>query len=290
MKFLFSKYHGAGNDFILIDHRTNPFNLTPDLAKRLCARRTGIGADGLILLEGSSEVDFTMRYFNSDGGEATLCGNGARCILAFASDLGLGNSFRFRAVDGIHEGKVFTVEERAAWFESFGKGPADFAYDHSNRMVQVSMPDVAPVESMLGGQFLNTGSPHFVRFESPLDEAQFLRDSLYYRHHEDFGADGTNVNFLSAVPRGIRVRTFERGVEGETLSCGTGVTAAALAWAMEEKRTGKQFISVQTKGGCLWVAFEVDPSSSVPFTNIELIGPVTKVYEAQSDLALFMPY
>lgn len=205
----FSKYHGAGNDFVMIDGRTEPFDATPERVAALCRRRTGIGADGLMILESDPAEEFRMRYFNADGGEATMCGNGGRCIALFAHHLGIGGMRkRFIGVDGPHTAELLRVE-----------GPEG--------EIRLGMIDVRRVEVHPEYLFLDTGSPHYVEFVESVRGVDVAGRGAAIRHSAAFAASGgTNVNFVEIVSDGhIRIRTFERGVEAETLACGTGATA-----------------------------------------------------------------
>jgi diaminopimelate epimerase len=262
LKIEFFKYHGTGNDFILLDNRKNLFAVGQGLIARLCHRRYGIGADGLILLGLEAGFDFGMRYFNSDGRESTMCGNGGRCIVAFADFLSLTeNNCRFLASDGEHSGKVLRK-----------KG--------GNYQVKLSMQDV-PGYSLRGKDFiLNTGSPHLVRFVRDSEETDIVLQGRAIRYHEDFQPSGINVNFVEIQEGQIFVRTYERGVEDETLSCGTGVTASALAYAATmDLKEGN--IPVMTRGGALNLHFS---RRGEIFTDIWLEGPAVKVFQGFTEI------
>ncbi len=257
----FNKYEGAGNDFILIDLRAG--GQVPDRATiaALCDRRRGIGADGLMALERQQGLDFRMRYFNADGGESTMCGNGGRCIALYAHHLGIGQgSLRFQAPDGEHRADILSET-----------GP--------EARVALSMSDVERIESLSeGASFLNTGSPHYVAFVNGLEALDVRTEGARLRHDERFAAGGgTNVNFVELVSDGhIRVRTFERGVEDETLACGTGAVASALAtW----QRTGSSLWNwkVEVAGGLLEVQFI--PREGGSFGQIILTGAARKVFD-----------
>lgn len=253
MTINFSKYQGTGNDFVLIDDRDETFpTQNKALIAHLCHRRFGIGADGLILLQNSQEYDFRMVYFNADGAEGSMCGNGGRCIVRFAHDLGLfASETRFIAVDGAHLAKVKDNE------------------------IHLKMSDVTGVDERDGMTFLNTGSPHVVRFVENLDAFNVVTDGQQIRHHSAFQPGGTNVNYAELLDSDtLFVRTFERGVEDETLSCGTGVTAAALAAHRQRDMPGP--VSVQTLGGHLHVSFSTRPDGG--FADIYLIGPAQHVF------------
>lgn len=265
-KFSFFKYQGAGNDFILLDHREKQFNkiLEPKLIAHLCHRHFGIGADGLILLEMDQGVDFVMKYFNSDGEEGSMCGNGGRCIVAFANDLGIANvEGNFKAADGIHQYKVL-----------------------DNNEFSISIKDVLEVEVRSSGYFLNTGSPHWVEFVDDLNQIDIYNKGKMIRHDVSFGKGGTNVNFLCDTTEGLEIATFERGVEAETLACGTGVTASAIAYYIKNGWKVDDFeVSLQAKGGLLHVNFKPNHDSTIPtFTDIWLTGPAIKVFKGEIQL------
>ncbi|MCB0805496.1 MAG: diaminopimelate epimerase [Bacteroidales bacterium] len=258
MHINFAKYHGAGNDFILIDNRGRLINPTDNnLIANLCHRHFGIGADGLILLENSKEADFRMVYFNADGYEGTMCGNGGRCVTAFAHSIGLiKEQTRFIASDGIHMAKVLKAQN-AYW------------------LVRLSLSDVTSFQKFDDGYFLNTGSPHFVKFVDDAESIDVIPEGKRYRWDERFKPEGTNVNFVEVNKNKLIVKTFERGVEDHTLSCGTGITASALAAAIF---TGENFTNyeVLSPGGSLQVSFE---KVTEVFTNIILEGPAERSFE-----------
>ncbi len=262
MQFEFSKYQGAGNDFILVDQRTQDYGL--DAARRawLCHRRFGIGADGLILLENAPGYSFRMVYFNSDGNPSTLCGNGGRCIAAFARDLGI----------ELEQGEFIAVD-----------GPHRYAFDAQGR-VHLHMPEV---ESITWGEdyaILDTGSPHFVQWVGDLAHLQRMdvhAEGRQIRYSPSFEAKGINVNFAVRDQVPLPVRTYERGVEAETLACGTGVTAAAIASVGTQLGTFHQ--KVRARGGDLEVHFEkVKPDAA---HRVVLIGPAQKVFEGRMPLS-----
>lgn len=254
MDLHFYKYHGAGNDFVIIDNRKLTFDADNiSLVARLCDRRFGIGADGLMLLQNHPAYDFEMRYFNSDGREASMCGNGGRCITAFAHKLGIiGHTTTFMAVDGVHE----------AFLEEDGD-------------ISLRMGDVTRVESVGNDYFLNTGSPHFVRFVDSLEGFDVVGEGRAVRYGDRFRKEGTNVNFVVMEGSHLTVYTYERGVEDETLACGTGITASALSAALKSGLQKGRF-SVTAKGGKLAVSFE---KAGDGFTNIWLRGPAAFVFE-----------
>lgn len=254
MQLSFYKYQGTGNDFILIDNRKGVAVLTGEQIAHLCHRRFGIGADGLILLETEPGVDFRMVYFNSDGNTSTLCGNGGRCIVAFARHLGIiSGKARFMASDGLHEALI----------------------DDDDR-IALKMQDVKNMELGPDFFFLDTGSPHYVRLVTGLESYDVAGEGKKVRNSARFKEAGTNVNFLEKVDDEIFVRTYERGVEDETYSCGTGVTAAALVAAVRGLSTSRNSCSVRTLGGSLEVTFEKVLEHN--FYNIWLKGPARLVF------------
>ncbi|MFO8002404.1 MAG: diaminopimelate epimerase [Marinilabilia sp.] len=254
-KIRFFKYEGTGNDFILIDNRDDRFDDDKELIRKLCHRRFGVGADGLMFLERSDVAAFTMRYFNSDGNESTMCGNGGRCISAFAVHLGVApidELFSFEAVDGIHEALV------------------------RDEIVSLKMVDVKGVEIMEEGMFLDSGSPHYVRFVDDPEEVDVFSEGTFWRNHDRFAPEGTNVNFVGNASGGnIIMRTFERGVEDETWSCGTGAVASAIASSLRYGG-GEKFV-MKVPGGELTVSFKVSGDQS--FTDVWLKGPARFVFD-----------
>ncbi len=255
----FYKYQGTGNDFVIMDNRDGQYNwLTDEQVHELCDRRFGIGADGLMLLNNSEDYDFAMKYYNADGREGTMCGNGGRCLVAFAHKMGVGNgTFSFIAVDGPHEATI----DGDSW-------------------VNLKMQNVDDVEHGPLYYYLNTGSPHFVKFVDDVQATDVFDEGRKIRYNERFAEVGTNVNFVQPFENGIFVRTYERGVEDETYSCGTGVTAAALTFAGKEEQ--EYVIPVQTLGGQLEVKFIKTGERS--FEEIWLCGPATLVFEGQMQI------
>ncbi|MCU0340764.1 MAG: diaminopimelate epimerase [Spirosomaceae bacterium] len=251
----FFKYQGTGNDFIMVDDRERTFPVSQKYIEHLCHRRFGIGADGLILLQNADDYDFRMVYFNADGNEGSMCGNGGRCTVRFAQDLRVFNDrTTFLAVDGPHEATA-NLEE-----------------------VSLKMMDVEAVATDGNALFLNTGSPHYVTFVGDVKATDVVGIGRAIRYGDTYGPKGgTNVNFVEIIDaQTLRVRTYERGVEDETYSCGTGVTACALAACI---RLGMPSpVRVLTEGGTLGVSFETD---GITFTNIHLIGPAVKVFEGK---------
>jgi diaminopimelate epimerase len=254
MQIQFQKYQGTGNDFILIDNRKKEISLTTKQIKFLCDRRFGIGADGLMLLELEPGVDFKMVYFNSDGNESSMCGNGGRCISAFAHKLGLiQDRAKFIAIDGLHEAIIYLGG------------------------VALKMGDVKNVTKGENFYYLNTGSPHYVKFVFDVKHFPVFDEGKKIRNSDTFVAEGTNVNFIEKIDDTLFVRTYERGVEDETYSCGTGVTAAALVASLTGVASGKNNCKISTLGGNLNVKFDRVLENN--FYNIWLEGPADFVYD-----------
>jgi diaminopimelate epimerase len=258
MTIAFNKYQGTGNDFIIIDNRDNNFNPGDSpLINKLCDRKFGIGADGLILIKKTPEYDFEMVYFNSDGFEGSMCGNGGRCAADFAIKSGIASKkLIFKAIDGIHE----AVAE--------------------DGLIRLKMNNVDNIRLVNGNYFINTGSPHYVKFTVELENFDVYNEGKKIRQSEEFLPGGTNVNFVESEINGIYVRTFERGVEDETLSCGTGVTASAIASVLSGHFV-RGPVNVRTKGGNLRVEFDADGEK---ITNIWLCGPATFVFEGKINI------
>ncbi|MEQ8338128.1 MAG: diaminopimelate epimerase [Cyclobacteriaceae bacterium] len=252
MKISFQKFQGTGNDFILIDNRDHKFPADDTaLITRMCDRKFGIGADGLILIEHEDTLDFKMIFFNPDGSKS-LCGNGSRCAVAFAHQLNLADD----------KTKFITTD-----------GPHDAHFDEEG-IIHFSLHDVSEVKEHGEDLFIDTGSPHYIRFVKDLNDLDVIQEGRSIRYDKRFAPGGTNVNFVELKADGIAVRTYERGVEDETLSCGTGVTACALA-ATTKGYTSP--VNISTSGGNLQVSFE--QTSPHEFRNIYLAGPVKKVFE-----------
>jgi len=252
----FDKYQSTGNDFVIIDQRNESYLDKQDqqLIERLCDRRFGIGADGLMLLQNAKGLDFEMVYFNSDGRESTLCGNGGRSIVKYAHNLGIINEHcRFLAIDGEHDAMV-----------------------NKDGTVELHMNDVLEISSQSGNYILDTGSPHFVQFVQNVKSMDIAKEGAAIRYSDLFKKEGINVNFVEMNKNGITVRTYERGVEDETLSCGTGVTAAAIASALHfQNLASANIINISTLGGKLKVKLR---RAEKGFENIWLCGPATKVF------------
>jgi diaminopimelate epimerase len=260
MKTTFYKYQGTGNDFIFIDNRQDNFpKNNTKLIEKLCDRRFGIGADGLILLENSKDSDFNMVYYNSDGNQSSMCGNGGRCIVAFAKNLGLiSGETTFRATDGLHYASIL-----------------------GNGDISLQMKDVVEVKIETDYVFLNTGSPHHVMLVNDLDNYDVKSIGAAIRYSDLYGKAGSNVNFVKQLSADhFRLRTYERGVEDETLSCGTGATAAAIAMNVLGK-TNSHIIQLDVEGGKLEVSFDkVDER----YIDVFLKGPATFVFQGEIDL------
>ena len=256
MHLHFSKYQGTGNDFIILDNRDNRYKLKREQIKSLCDRRFGIGADGLMLLGKAEEYDFSMIYYNADGNEGSMCGNGGRCLVSFANQSGIHkNAYHFIATDGPHEAEV-----------------------DLDGLVRLRMKDVNSVKQVNDHFELDTGSPHYVKFINDVKTYEVTREGRAIRSSKEFLERGINVNFVQNVNgHTIFVRTYERGVEAETLSCGTGVTASALMAAHND--TGFNQVDVVTLGGKLSVEFERTGDNE--FRNIWLIGPATFVFSGE---------
>ena len=256
MKLHFYKYHGTGNDFILLDNRDGSIQLTNDQVKALCTRRFGIGADGLMLLEQAPAADFRMVYYNSDGGESTMCGNGGRCIAAFAKALGIvDKEATFIAIDGPHHAAM-----------------------NADGSVSLQMIDVEGIRYFYGYAILNTGSPHYIQWVDNVDNADVVSEGAAIRYDAEFAPGGINVNFVErAGDRLLKIRTYERGVEDETLSCGTGVTAAAIAACGDA--TGSFEWDIQTPGGQLTVSYVKDTPDTA--RSVILKGPTVAVFEGE---------
>lgn len=257
MQLSFYKYQGTGNDFVMVDNRRQVLSKNnTNLIKRLCDRKFGIGADGLILLEepDNNMDDFTMVYFNADGRESSMCGNGGRCIVAFAKQLGIiDQKAAFTAIDGFHEAVV------------------------ENELVGLKMTDVPGIKERSGAVFVDTGSPHHIVFVDDVDAVDVKKEGAAIRNAKEYeNIGGTNVNFVEYLDKAtFKVRTFERGVEDETLSCGTGVTAVALA-VYSTGKADERTVHLQTPGGVLAVSFEKETEG---FKNIWLTGPAKMVFK-----------
>jgi len=259
MILFFSKCQGTGNDFILLDNREGIYNtLSTEQIRHLCDRRFGIGADGLMLLNNHEGYDFEMKYFNADGREGSMCGNGGRCLVRFAYHLGIHrNEYKFLAVDGDHEAEIDT-----------------------DGIVSLKMKDVDKIRRQNGDSILNTGSPHYVKVVSDVMDMDVYKKGRDIRYSKEYEQEGINVNFVEQTGEDkIIVRTYERGVEDETYSCGTGVTAAAMVCYHNEN--GFNDVQVKTLGGKLNVEFD---RIEERYINVWLSGPAEKVYDGKIEL------
>lgn len=257
MMVLFYKYQGTGNDFVMIDDRDEKLDLQDiSWVKKLCNRKFGIGADGLIALRNHADYDFEMVYFNADGSQS-MCGNGARCAVAFAGQLGIiSDKTDFLAIDGSHQALL------------------------KSNLVELKMGDVTTISEVDQDLFVDTGSPHHIRMVEDIESYPVFEEGKKVRHLSTYHPAGTNVNFIKKLSEdSLFVRTYERGVEDETLSCGTGVTAAALAFASER---AKATIQIKTLGGDLAVRFEKDSAGG--FKDIWLIGPAERVFSGEIEI------
>lgn len=260
MQIQFYKYQGTGNDFIILDNRELLYQeLTREQVRFLCDRRFGIGADGLMLLNLRENFHFEMIYYNADGRESSMCGNGGRCLVKFAYDLGMRKDmFHFMAVDGEHEAEI-----------------------DADGTVSLKMKNVKSIRTSHGDFIVDTGSPHYVKMISNVMDYDVYKKGKEIRYSSAFAEEGINVNYVEQKRDDeIIVRTYERGVEDETLSCGTGVTAAALVCYHNEN--GFNDVTVHTRGGKLTVEF--DRIAGDHYENIWLCGPAEKVYQGAIDI------
>ena len=254
MKINFRKYHGAGNDFIMIDNRKESFpNNNSKLIKQICNRNFGIGADGLILLNESQVADFKILYFNSDGNPSSLCGNGSRCAFAFANELNVSKKEGiFEAYDGIHSASLL-----------------------SNKMVCLKMNDINKIKKSNKSLFINTGSPHHLEFVTDLSVIDVKKEGAKLRYSSNYARNGSNINFVEKInSKTFSLRTYERGVEDETLSCGTGAVAAGIG-AHFFGLTKHQSLNVKTLGGDLYVQFN---SVLNEYIDVKLTGPAEFIF------------
>ncbi len=257
-KIVFYKYHGCGNDFIIVDGRNISLQPTPQKIRTLCERHFGIGSDGLLILKDSDDADFRMIFFNPDGSRATFCGNGGRCIAAFAQKLGvIKNKCIFIADDGTHHAEIIKNNANTA-------------------VVKLSMNDVLKEKNVEGGFLLNTGTEHFVKYIEDINDFDLKEFGSSMHNKPSFGSKGANINIAEIDNnQQINVRTYEKGVFDETLSCGTGVVATALTSYNYIKKTN---LTVNTKGGSLQVSFKV---SDTGYTDIFLTGGATLVFKGE---------
>jgi len=254
MNINFSKYQGTGNDFVIIDNRDGSISLSNKQIAFLCDRRFGVGSDGLMLLSNADGYDFKMTYYNADGTEGTMCGNGGRCLVQFALDNGIvKDHYSFIAIDGPHEAII-----------------------HNNGWVHLKMTNVNKVETGEDFFVTNTGSPHYIKMVKDIENFEVFKEGKAIRYNNRFAKEGINVNFIEHQGDHLFVRTYERGVENETYSCGTGVTAAAIISCLH--KLGEHEVSIKTIGGNLAVSF--NNKGGGHFNNIWLKGPGTFVYKA----------
>jgi diaminopimelate epimerase len=253
----FHKYQATGNDFVIIDNRETKLSFTNEQIARICHPKFGVGADGLMLIENHPSLNFHLEYFNSDGSKS-LCGNGCRAAVQFASQLGLVNGkASFTAFDGAHAAEILPSGN-----------------------VRVKMGDVKEVKRIGEDFYIHTGSPHFIRFVTEIENYPVFEEGKEIRYSADYKPGGTNVNFVEIQEDNtIFVRTYERGVENETLSCGTGVTAAALAASL---RGYVSPVKIKSLGGDLSVEFKTSQSGT--FQEIYLVGPAKMVFKGQLEL------
>lgn len=254
MQIEFHKYQGTGNDFVILDNRSGIYNsISHDQVKDICHRHFGVGADGLMLLQEKDGYDFEMVYYNADGHLGSMCGNGGRCIVQFAYNLGIKKSnYHFIATDGPHDAEI------------------------TDGIIKLKMKDVNEVSNRRHHFILNTGSPHYIKIVPDVNDINVYEEGKDIRYSNEFKEKGINVNFVEQLDGdSIFVRTYERGVENETMSCGTGVTAASLISAHNDY--GFNHVDVKTHGGNLYVEF--DKTSEHSFENIWLCGPAEFVFK-----------
>ena len=258
MRLKFSKYHGTGNDFIVVYNHNDSYTLSQYDVKKMCDRRYGVGADGLIVIEKTLDADFRMIYHNSDGFVGSMCGNGARCAVSFAKELELiQNQCEFIAFDGMHKGLIL-----------------------ENGLVSIEMVDVSLIDIQNNIWKIDTGSPHLIYFRDNVSEIDVKYEGASIRNSSNYIEDGINVNFVQLTKNELFIRTYERGVENETLSCGTGAIASAIA-ANESGLLNSDKIKVNVLGGQLKVLFSKVGSK---YSNIHLIGPAKFVFNGEVDV------
>ncbi len=263
MEIQFSKYEGAGNDFVMIDNRDRWFDAEPVVVKLLCDRHFGIGADGLIMLEDDPETDSLMRYFNANGYEGSLCGNGGRCIAWFAKISGINKThFTFRATDGLHQASIISEDENIA-------------------IVKLQMKDIGAITEQEGYTFVDSGSPHILIEVDALDALDVAKLGREIRYSPPFEKLGVNVNFMQITSDGVKLRTYERGVENETLACGTGAVAAATALLAAHSNFSSP-VKIFARGGKLKVYAQ---KAGNGFADIWLEGPARKVFEGKINIS-----
>lgn len=253
----FYKYQGTGNDFIMLDNRSGELHFDKSQIEKICDRRFGIGADGLILINDSEEHDFDMNYYNSDGSQS-FCGNGGRCAIAFAQFLGIIKDVAiFSAIDGVHSGTF-----------------------HSEDKIELGMNPPTGFKELGTDYFIHTGSPHYISFCDDLSKQNIVELGKSIRNSQAFKKEGVNVNLVQQNENSISILTYERGVEDETFSCGTGATGAALVLAkLQSTNSGTTIVFV--KGGELQVIWD---SINAPFDTVKLVGSAKKVYDGHIQL------
>lgn len=260
-KYRFYKYQGAGNDFVIFDGRGSDIlgHLNEQTISWICDRRFGIGGDGLMVLGNHIDFDFEMIYYNSDGKPSSMCGNGGRCLVAFAEKKGVIDSIcSFIAVDGPHKAKIV------------------------DGIIELQMNDVHQINKANNDDIIDTGSPHFIRQVKDLHTIDIITEAHQIRYNDRFAKDGINVNFCHFGEDGLSIRTYERGVEAETLACGTGATAAAISYVQSKGLTGTHVIPVQAVGGKLSVKLT---QSDQGYTDLWLCGPGEYVFEGEIDIS-----
>lgn len=263
MQHTFYKYHGAGNDFIILDNRNASLQLSENIIQRLCHRQLGIGGDGLMLLQESHEADFEMIYYNADGKLGSMCGNGGRCIADFAFRIleMTKEKMHFLASDGIHDAQIL-----------------------SDGSVTLSMQDVTNISFSDGYTILNTGSPHYILPVENLKDYPVFEQGRSIRNEEEFLKEGINVNFVEEINGQLNIRTYERGVEDETLACGTGITAAAISSVGQKTGTFEE--TIKTKEGNVFIV-RFNKNSTHSAQDIYLTGPVQFVFKGEINLNQF---
>jgi len=257
----FDKFQGAGNDFVILDNKLEQYNsLSSTQIAFLCDRHKGIGADGLICINNNQNADFEMQYFNSDGNESTLCGNGGRCAVAFAFEKKIiGKTTVFSAVDGLHRASYVNAKE-----------------------VHLEMKNVSDFKEFAGAVITDTGSPHYVSEVEDVHAIEVRKEGAAVRYSDPFMPNGINVNFVTKEnPTHFQIRTYERGVENETLACGTGAVAVALAMHFKGETAGAKEVHIQALGGDLKVSFDEDQGI---YSNIFLIGPAMHIFSGRIKL------
>lgn len=270
----FYKYQGAGNDFLIADNRDGSLQLSAGQVARLCDRRYGVGADGLMLLESSDRYDFRMVYYNSDGSGGMMCGNGGRCIVAFAYDCGI-RHFDFEAADGWHTAEIVSVESNSKIVRLKMKDVEGIAHHDALEGVSVGSE----------GSFLDTGTRHYVRFVDGLDSYDVVSEGRDIRYNaKELQPVGANVNFVEPSDGYLKIRTYEKGVEDETYACGTGIVASCIAayaggktpsWA----EGGRVRYDVMAKKDSLSVDFIPAAEEIFPVREVNLTGPAVFVAE-----------